>query len=199
MSVGARRDVFGDVVGPLLASLSAGPALPARGRVRTGDLEVVRLLIAAGQAFSINQAAGEITIQCLCGRVSFTARGKTRELSTGQFVCLAQGEPFGVTGLEESTLLITRTRPKQGMSSPLAIIPTSAARIGAAPDLSAAPVSAPSSVSSSGPPPQPESAASKKLNVSARDRRRAADIRRRFLRWHPFRSDRPRRRPRPTS
>lgn len=75
--------------------------------VKTADLEVIRLVLPAGKEISTHQAPGEITVQCLEGRVAFTAHGKTQELAAGQMLCLAPHEPHAVKGIEASSVLVT--------------------------------------------------------------------------------------------
>ena len=48
---------------------------------KTGDLELIRLVIPAGKDIPIHKAPGEITVQCLEGRVAFTVDGMTQELT----------------------------------------------------------------------------------------------------------------------
>ena len=75
--------------------------------VKTTDLEVIRLVLHAGKEIPSHKAPGEITVQCLEGRVAFTAEGKTQELTAGQFLFLAAGEPHALKALESSSLLVT--------------------------------------------------------------------------------------------
>lgn len=74
---------------------------------KTGDLELIRLVVPAGKDIPIHKAPGEITVQCLEGRVAFTVGGKTQELIAGQLLYLAAGEPHAVKGIEHSSLLVT--------------------------------------------------------------------------------------------
>ena len=80
--------------------------------VKTDNLELIRLVLPAGKEIPTHQAPGEITVQCLEGKVAFTAEGTTRELSPGQVLCLTAGEPHGVKGIENSSLLVTLLRSK---------------------------------------------------------------------------------------
>jgi quercetin dioxygenase-like cupin family protein len=75
--------------------------------VKTTDLEVIRLVLHAGKEIPSHKAPGEITVQCLEGRVAFTAEGKTQELTAGQFLFLAAGEPHALKAIEGSSLLVT--------------------------------------------------------------------------------------------
>jgi len=75
--------------------------------VKTVDLELIRLVLPAGKEIPTHKAPGEITVQCLEGRVAFTANDKTQELTAGQLLYLAAGEPHAVKAMEASSLLVT--------------------------------------------------------------------------------------------
>jgi quercetin dioxygenase-like cupin family protein len=75
--------------------------------VKTNDLEVIRLVLPAGKEIPPHKAPGEITVQCLEGRVFFTAPDKSQELGAGQFLYLAAHEPHSLKGIEDSSLLVT--------------------------------------------------------------------------------------------
>jgi quercetin dioxygenase-like cupin family protein len=85
--------------------------------VKTTDLELIRLVLPAGKEIPTHKALGEITVQCLEGRVAFTVASMTQELTTGQLIYLAADQPHSVKGIEDSTVLVTllltqrRTRP----------------------------------------------------------------------------------------
>ena len=78
-----------------------------RTLVKTNDLKVIRLFIPAGEESSTHTSPGELTVQCLEGRVLFIAHGKSRELGAGQFVYLAPDEPHSLKAIEDSSLLVT--------------------------------------------------------------------------------------------
>jgi hypothetical protein len=48
--------------------------------VRAEQVEVIRLVVPAGKEIEEHKAKGEIIVQCLEGRVAFTAFGKTHNL-----------------------------------------------------------------------------------------------------------------------
>jgi quercetin dioxygenase-like cupin family protein len=75
--------------------------------VKTADLELIRLVLPAGKEIPMHQAHGEITVQCLEGRISFTAESKTQELSPGQLLYLRTGEPHALKAIEDSSVLVT--------------------------------------------------------------------------------------------
>ena len=75
--------------------------------VKTADLEVIRLVLLAGKEIPSHKAPGEITVQCLEGRVTFSAHGKSQELGAGQMLYLKAGEAHELKGMENSSLLVT--------------------------------------------------------------------------------------------
>lgn len=75
--------------------------------VKTDQLELIRLVVPAGKEIPPHNVNGEITVQCLEGRVAFTAQGQMQELSAGHLIYLTGGEMHGIKGLEESSLLVT--------------------------------------------------------------------------------------------
>ena len=93
-----------------IIELSLGDALGSSKTttlVKTADLELIRLVLPAGKEIPSHKAPGEITVQCPEGRVAFTADGKTQELTAGQLLYLAAGEPHAVKAMEASSLLVT--------------------------------------------------------------------------------------------
>jgi quercetin dioxygenase-like cupin family protein len=74
---------------------------------RTEQVEVIRLVVPAGKVIEEHKAKGEIVVQCLEGRVAFTAFGKTQNLEAGKLLYLPTGEPHTVKGIEDASLLLT--------------------------------------------------------------------------------------------
>lgn len=74
---------------------------------KTSAIEVLRLVVPSGKEISTHQAPGPITVQCLEGRVEFTALGKTQQLDAGKFLHLAAGEPHSLRGIDNASLLVT--------------------------------------------------------------------------------------------
>ena len=75
--------------------------------VKTDSLEVVRMVVPAGKEIPTHKAKGDITVQCLEGRIAFTACGKTHDLEAGQLLYLPTGEPHSLRGIEAGSLLLT--------------------------------------------------------------------------------------------
>jgi quercetin dioxygenase-like cupin family protein len=80
--------------------------------VRAEQVEVIRLIVPAGKQIEEHKAKGEIVVQCLEGRVVFTAFGKTHNLEAGKLLYLPTGEPHSVKGIESASLLLTILFPK---------------------------------------------------------------------------------------
>ena len=104
-----QHAVPGEIIQPLRAALGSSKSTTL---VKTADLELIRLVLPAGKDIPLHKAPGEITVQCLEGRVAFTAEGKTQELTAGQLLYLTAGEPHAVKGIEDSSLLVTLLLPK---------------------------------------------------------------------------------------
>lgn len=87
-----------------------GPALRSSQTttlLKTNTLEVVRLVMQAGKEIAEHRAPGEITVQCLEGKVAFTALGKTQELSAGQMLFLGAGDPHALRCIDDASILLT--------------------------------------------------------------------------------------------
>lgn len=80
--------------------------------LKTDALQLVRLVIPQGQEIPSHSARGEITVHCLEGRVAFTTNGVTYELGAGQLLHLPGEQIHSVLGLEDASLLVTKTAPR---------------------------------------------------------------------------------------
>jgi quercetin dioxygenase-like cupin family protein len=96
-------------VRPLGAALTAAQT---KTLVRAEHVEIIRLVVPAGKEIEEHKAKGEIVVQCLEGRVAFTAFGKTHDLEAGKLLYLAAGEPHAVKGIENASLLLTILLPR---------------------------------------------------------------------------------------
>jgi quercetin dioxygenase-like cupin family protein len=75
--------------------------------VKTKTLEIIRLVIPSGKDIPSHQAHGEITVQCLEGRVAFYVGNTRRDLEAGQFLYLSSEEPHSLQGIEDASILLT--------------------------------------------------------------------------------------------
>jgi quercetin dioxygenase-like cupin family protein len=74
---------------------------------KTDDLEVMRLVLPAGKSLPPHKVAGEITVQCIEGRIDVTLDGESRILDAGQLIYLARDVVHGVVALEDASVLVT--------------------------------------------------------------------------------------------
>jgi quercetin dioxygenase-like cupin family protein len=91
-------------VRPLGATLAL---TETKALVMTKTLEVIRMVVPAGKEIPTHKAKGAIVVQCLEGRIAFTACGKTHDLEAGQLLYLLTGEPHSLRGIEDGSLLLT--------------------------------------------------------------------------------------------
>jgi len=75
--------------------------------VKTKTLEIIRLVVPSGKDIAEHQAHGEITVQCLEGRVAFTAGNRTQELEAGQLLYLSSEERHSLRGIDDASILLT--------------------------------------------------------------------------------------------
>lgn len=94
------------VAAPTTASGAKSAAL-----VKTQTLEVLRLVLPKGKEIPSHKAPGEITVQCIEGRVVFTCHGKSPELLPGDLLYLNASEPHSLAAREDSVLLATLLLP----------------------------------------------------------------------------------------
>jgi quercetin dioxygenase-like cupin family protein len=75
--------------------------------IKTAALEVIRLVIPAGKHIPSHHVPREITVQCLEGKVAFTAGEKTVDLEAGQLLYLQGSEPHALQAIEDASVLVT--------------------------------------------------------------------------------------------
>ena len=91
-----------------------GDALATTGTrtlVKTTAIDVIRMVVPAGKEIPTHTAKGELVVQCLEGKIAFTACGKTHDLVAGQLLYLPTGEPHSLRGIEDGSLLLTIVLP----------------------------------------------------------------------------------------
>jgi quercetin dioxygenase-like cupin family protein len=74
-------------------------------------LEVIRLVVRAGEELPERKAKGIVVISCLEGRVMLTALDRTQTLQAGQLLYLPPGEAYTLRGAVDSSLLLTTLLP----------------------------------------------------------------------------------------
>src|SRR5690606_30597470 len=74
--------------------------------VKNEDFEAIRMVIPAGHAVCENHSVeGPITLQCVEGRIAFTADGDEHSVRSGQWLFLPGGVPHKIEGVEDSVVL----------------------------------------------------------------------------------------------
>lgn len=91
-------------IGPLGSALAQTKTTTL---VKTETLEIIRLVIPSGKTIPEHRAHGEITVQCLEGRVALTTGGTTQDLVARQLLYLSSEEPHSLHGLEDASVLVT--------------------------------------------------------------------------------------------
>lgn len=74
---------------------------------KSTDLEVMRLVLAAGKSLPAHKVPGEITIQCVEGAMVVTAEGNEHALRAGQLLYLRGGCLHSVRAIEDTSALVT--------------------------------------------------------------------------------------------
>jgi quercetin dioxygenase-like cupin family protein len=98
------------------------PALPPDSSETTrphalfkgANLEVVRLVLRAGDRLPPHKVPGEITVQCVAGRIALTHPGGTATLDVGQLVYLEGGAIHDVLALQDCVAIVTIALPPTG-------------------------------------------------------------------------------------
>ena len=75
--------------------------------VKTDALEVIRLVLPAGKEVKPHEVPGEITVQCLEGKVAFSVGGLEVELTAGKLIYLAGSDEHSLRAVEDASLLVT--------------------------------------------------------------------------------------------
>ncbi|MBI3533241.1 MAG: cupin domain-containing protein [Burkholderiales bacterium] len=96
----------GEVVSvlPLGAQLASAKTMAL---LKAEQLEVVRIVLRAGMALHEHSAPGEITVQCIEGRIEFDTPQGLQLLEAGDFIHLRRNEPHALRALVDSSALVT--------------------------------------------------------------------------------------------
>jgi quercetin dioxygenase-like cupin family protein len=94
-------------------AISVAPLAHALAQQRTvalfksEQLELIRLVLLAGKSMPPHKVSGEITIQCLEGRLDVQVQGMSTLLQAGELMFLLGSVPHSVTALEDASALVT--------------------------------------------------------------------------------------------
>lgn len=75
--------------------------------IKTDMLEVIRLVLPAGKEIPAHSVPGEITVQCLEGKIVFGSEKGGRELSAGNLLYLTGAAEHSVRAVDDSSVLVT--------------------------------------------------------------------------------------------
>ena len=75
--------------------------------LRTGHLQLIKLVLPRGHTMPRHQVPGEITIQCLQGEVEIKTPSRGCLLRAGELVMLPGGEPHELQARADTQLLLT--------------------------------------------------------------------------------------------
>ncbi|MBA3594236.1 MAG: cupin domain-containing protein [Polaromonas sp.] len=92
---------------PLAARI---PETKTHSLLKTDQMQLMRLVLVAGQTVPEHQVAGEITLLCLEGRVLVNTPGRQCRLGEGDLVVLPAHEPHALEAQTDSSLLATLLR-----------------------------------------------------------------------------------------
>lgn len=87
-----------------------GAALPEHrttALIKGRQLELVRIVLAAGKSLHWHSAPGEISVLCLEGRIELATPGATHALAPGQLVHLGAGVEHALRALADASALVT--------------------------------------------------------------------------------------------
>ena len=73
---------------------------------KTGELEVIRLVLPKGKSMPAHKVAGDITVQCLAGSIAFDSDGTSQTLAAGEMLYLSGGVVHSLTGIEDACALL---------------------------------------------------------------------------------------------
>ena len=79
--------------------------------LKTPTLQLMRLVLRAGQGLPEHQVPGAITVHCLEGDAVVTTPSRTCHLGAGQLVMLTGGEPHAVHAVTDASPLVTVLHP----------------------------------------------------------------------------------------
>lgn len=74
---------------------------------KSQDLEVLRLVLTAGQSLPTHSVQGEITVHCLEGCLEVTTDAQAHRLQAGQLLFLRGSVPHGLRAVDDTSALVT--------------------------------------------------------------------------------------------
>ncbi len=75
--------------------------------LKAEQLEIVRIVLLAGKEMREHKTPGEITVQCIEGRIEFRTPDAVLVLGPGDFMHLAREVPHALRALSDASALVT--------------------------------------------------------------------------------------------
>ena len=75
--------------------------------LKADQLEVVRIVLEAGKHLREHRVPGEITVQCIEGRIELRTPEASHVLEAGDFIHLRRNEPHALGAIVDSSALLT--------------------------------------------------------------------------------------------
>ncbi len=75
--------------------------------LKTEKLQLMRVVLAAGQSMPEHHVAGEVTVQCLEGEVQLSTPGRSCALAAGEVMALPPNASHALLAISDSSLLVT--------------------------------------------------------------------------------------------
>lgn len=82
--------------------------------VKTHQVEIVQLMIPAGETIPRYEAQGELILHCLSGQISVRAGGECHDLQAQQLLYLRLGDPFSIHATKSASVLVSIIAAKTG-------------------------------------------------------------------------------------
>lgn len=75
--------------------------------LKAEQLEVIRVVLLAGKEMREHKTPGEITVQCIEGRIEFRTPDAVQVLVPGDFLHLVREEPHSLRAITDASALLT--------------------------------------------------------------------------------------------
>lgn len=75
--------------------------------IKTDDMEVIRMALRKGKKINEHHVEGELSVQCLRGKIIFTVDGNPCELNEDDWLFVAKKQNFSYEVKQDTILLLT--------------------------------------------------------------------------------------------
>lgn len=75
--------------------------------IKTSDMEVIRMVVPKGRDIEEHSVDGQVSVQCLKGKVHFFIGDQSKELTEGSWLYLDRKQPHSISAETDAILLVT--------------------------------------------------------------------------------------------